>query len=476
MNELNNQQNQIDPQVVNPNGVSSVAEQNVVNNNLGDNASIPKVPRVPKINPKTVLIILGVFVFLILGIVGIKALLSRANQNKQFKIVWWSLEEDEAAVKPLIDAYENQNPNVTIEFVKEDTTDYRERLFSALNSGKGPDIFEYHNSWVPMFRGNLQPIAKDFSSIFYQVVSDDLKTSKGFLGVPLEYDGIALFINQDILRTYGLNAPKTWDDFRSLAQSLTLRDQNGAIRQSGASMGVTSNVDYWPDIFALLSLENGVDLTQPTSPAGLATFTFYTNFTRIDKTWDDTLPNSTTYFNQGSLAMYFGKYRDAAGFTKNTNLHFQVVSVPQLPQSPSFSYASFWVNGVSKTSPNSDAAWKFLEFMISQDSLRKLYKNEVDARGYGNLYPRVDMQQELLTDPIAGPFIFQAKFAKSWYLNDKTFDGLTGINSQLAAPFSAEIGVYGTSLGTTESNKSLQSAVSQVLASYGLVAAPIASP
>ncbi len=432
-----------------------------------------------RFSPKLIFVLLGIVIFLLVAMIFVKSVVMKNSQSKEVKITWWSLEEDEEAVQPLIDEYKQKNPNVVVNFVKQTQQDYRVRLANSIAKGNGPDIFEFHNSWVVMFKNDLSVNPSDLSSTFYPVIANDLKTKNGFLGIPLEYDGIALFVNQDIMHAYGKNPPKTWDDLRKEATGLTIHDQNGDIRQSGASLGVTTNVDYWQDIFALLSLQNGADLTLPSSLMGQSALTFFTNFSKVDKVWNETLPSSSTYFGQGKLAFYFGKFSDASGFSKNPNLHFQVVPLPQLPSFglpvPSISYASYWVNGVSNKSANSNVAWDFLSFMASRESLEKLYNNEKKVRGYGNLYPRVDMQNELLSDTIAGPFIYQASFAKSWYLNDKTFNGPTGINSQVAKPFSDAISTTNGNSNTDQAVKTLQIELTKVLASYGLVRAPVAT-
>jgi len=164
---------------------------------------------------------------------------------------------------------------------------------------------------------------------------------------------------------------------------------------------------------------------------------------------------------------------------QNPNLRFGVVPLPQLPKNdpnaPSISYASYWVNGVSKKSTNGPIAWDFLRFMSEASTLRELYKNEVKVRGYGNLYPRIDMQSELLSDPMAGPFIYQASYAKSWYLAAKTFDGTTGINTQVAKPYADAINTTNLSTTSEKALEGAQTALTQVLASYGLVAVPRAT-
>jgi ABC-type glycerol-3-phosphate transport system substrate-binding protein len=415
------------------------------------------------------LAILSIGLIALLIIVGfiVKIFGSRLITTKQNVITWWSLEEDVDAVNPIILEYEKQHPNIKIQFISQSPQDYFERLSNSLTKNTGPDIFEFHNSWVSVFRNYLDSSTEDFSSIFYPVATTDLKTKNGFWGIPLEYNGIALFVNEDILHLYNKNIPKTWDDLRKIAQELTLRDANGTIQQSGAAIGVTSNVDYWQDILALLMLQNGADLRDPTTISGQSALTFLTNLSKVDRVWDETLPHSTAYFASGKLAFYFGSYRDVFTIQKqNPSLHFAVVPLPQLPSpgiSNSVSYANYWVNGVSKNSANTIEAHDFLKFMSSPEVLRQLYLNEKKVRGYGNLYPRVDMQKELLTDNYAAPFIYQASFAKSWYLNANTNDGVMGINSQVAKPYMDAINAINGNTTVDQAVKDLQTALNKVL-------------
>ncbi len=377
------------PQAGTPAPLDNAAKQEILKKN-GKKVSF---------NFKPILILFGILLVLVVAVVLVKGIAGSVS-SKEVKITWWSLDEDADAVKPLIDEYKKNNPNVTIDFVKQSSQDYRERLANSITKGQGPDIFEFHNSWVPMFSSELSPINEDFSQVFYSTAVNTLKTKNGFVGIPLEYDGIALFVNQDIFRSFGKSAPKTWDDLRSLAQQLTLRDSTGGIGQAGVALGITDNVDYWQDILAILALQNGADLNNPVDAAAKSTFTFFANFSKQDRVWDDTLPNSTTYFANGKLAMYFGTYKDVFKIKKqNPNLSFGVVPLPQLPRDntnfQSVSYANYWVNGVWSKGAHTKEAWDFLKFMSSKSTLEELYKNEIKVRGYGKIYQSVDMQSEL---------------------------------------------------------------------------------
>ncbi|PIZ46260.1 hypothetical protein COY30_00480, partial [Candidatus Woesebacteria bacterium CG_4_10_14_0_2_um_filter_44_9] len=110
------------------------------------------------VTPKKPFLKYLVFIFLGLALIGgIIFFLVRRNSNKgsSGEITWWGLWEDEPTVAPLITEYQLKNPKVTIKYVKQSQQDYRERLTNALAKGTGPDIFTFHNSWVPMFKNDL---------------------------------------------------------------------------------------------------------------------------------------------------------------------------------------------------------------------------------------------------------------------------------------------------------------------------------
>ncbi len=172
------------------------------------------------LNKKTILIVVGVLVLLVVLFLGIRAISSGLGGGGDKKLTWWGLWEDESIVTPLIQEYEEQNPGVEIEYVKQSHRDYRERITNALARGEGPDIFRFHNTWVPMFRQELDTVPAsvmtpaEFVETYYPVASRDLSSGSGLVGIPLEYDGLTLFINEDIFSAAGKTAPETWDDLR----------------------------------------------------------------------------------------------------------------------------------------------------------------------------------------------------------------------------------------------------------------------
>ena len=397
-------------------------------------------------------------------------------------VVWWGIQHDPSVYSPLIQEFESQNPGITVRYEKQSRVNYRERLTNALASGQGPDIFEIHNSWPPMFTNQLSTLPSsimgrdEFEASFYPVISSDLSRQDGFIAMPLEYDAITLFINQDIFAEAAKTAPETWDDLRALATELTQKDDRGAIIQSGAALGITENVDYWPDILALMFYQNRANLAQPNQCAqnclGADAISFYTLFQRLG-VWDRTLPASTLAFANGKLAMFFAPSSVANEILRiNPNLKFRTVTLPQLPKNtpsdPDFSYTSYWAQGVWEKSRNKETAWKLLKFLSTQEALERLHANIKTAEFFGKVSPRPNMNLLLREDPVLGSVVRLAPDGGSWYLADKTNDGETGINSQVNALFE-EVLTSWPPQGDIKALDKMAEELARVLSSFSVV-------
>ena len=397
------------------------------------------------------LIVLGGLVYLGLRFVGQDGIIS----TKRGELTWWGLGIEEDIMKPLIEEYQEIHPNVKIIYINQSPQDYRERLRNTMVQEKAPDIFRFHNSWVPMFLSDLDTLpsgvmtVEEYAKTFYPVIVSDMSSGSGFLGIPLEYDALTLYVNEDIFAQAARTPPTTWDDFLELAITLTQKEQQRIIIQSGASLGITDNVDHWPEILALMMIQNGVDLSNPTGKLAVDAVTYYSSFSFQEKIWDNTLPPSTVSFSQGKVAMYIAPTWRADEIRQlNPSLRFRTVPIPQIrknvPNAPNITYAIYWAEGVWNKSPNKDLAWDFLKFLSQKESLEKLNRGMEEKGSFGMVYPRVDMNEIQANDSIFGSVVTLAPDAKSWFLASNTYDGETGINSQLSELFKEVVAIANT--------------------------------
>lgn len=470
--------------------VSTMPPSNIYQNSGVQMPPPPVPPAAPNITPqninpggkkpKLLFIILGIALLLIVGIFAALKFTGGVKNKTNGNITWWGLWEDSNVVGPLISSYESSHPGVKITYVAQSPQDYRERLANSLSKGSGPDIFTFHNTWAPMFKADLDALpasvmtAADYSKTFYPVITSDLSYGNSIVGIPIGYDSLTLYINEDIFNKSGKTPPTTWDDFRTVANALTVKDDKGVITQAGAALGRTENVDNWQEILALLMIQNGVNLANPTGKNAEDALTFFTLFSTNDGVWDVTLPPSTQAFAAGKLAMYIApSWRTFEIIQKNPNLKFRTVPIPQVPKDnpnqSDITYATYWAQGVWSKSANKSTAWDFLNFLATADSLQKLYQNESLTRNFGEAYPRTDLANLLMNHPILGSIIKQAPGARSWYLVSRTYDGATGINTQISNYFGDAVNALANGdKSATEALATVAQGVAQVLAQYGI--------
>ncbi len=442
--------------------------------------SVSTTPALPKSKfPKIALIAaLGILVLSILGFIVVKLLGTNriaTPSGPKGEITWWGLDLPETVANEIISDYQNGHADVKITYVKQSPDQYRERLTNALAKGGGPDIFEIHNSWVPMFKNDLSILptsvmsSDEYKAAFYSVAVQDFTDTRGIVGIPLFYDAITLYVNEDILSSALKPVPKTWIDIQQLAdttQGLTQKDESGKIIQSGIALGTTDNVEYWPEIIGLMLYQNKASFLDPENTNAKDVFLFYQNFAKTEKSWDSTLPTSTLAFARQKTAMIIAPASAAAVIMQdNPNLHFKTYPLPQLPKessnTPDIAYATYWGESVGAKSANKDTAWDFLKFASSQEVLQKTNQSLKVQGKLERAYPRPAMNGEFAGNPILGSIVSLAGNAKSWYLYDHTNDGATGINTQLKD-------IYAGLLTEGADAKTIPADITKVLTQYGI--------
>ncbi len=388
------------------------------------------------------------------------------------ELEYWGLWEPEEVMQPVIDEFEQENPDISVRYIKQSPISYRERLQNAINSGNGPDVFRFHATWVPMLTDSLAPVpasvmsSAEFQQTFYPSATELLQHEGQFVGLPIEYDGLMLFYNQEILKAANETPPKTWAQLKNLASKLTLKEGNKIVR-AGVALGTAENTDHFSDILGLLMLQNGADLTQPSSAEVRDALIFYTSFVKSDKVWSETLPNSTTAFARGEAAMMFApswRAHEIKGI--NPELKFATAPVPQVAESNQVAWASFWAEGVSLKSKHQEAAWRFLKFLVAKETQKTLFSQASKTRLFGEPYSNVQLASELANDPLLGALMSDAPKAKSWYLCSNTFDN--GLNKQMISYYKDAVNAILAGKDVSKVLPTLSQGVQQTLAQYNV--------
>jgi len=394
--------------------------------------------------PLLLLVITGVIVVLILIFVFI-GLMSKKNPNaEKITLTYWGLWETQQVMDEIIKPYQINHPNVTITYTMMDAKDnYLQRLIERTKKGTGPDIFRYHNTWVPQLKQILSVAPQtvltsdEFKKLYYPVIAKDLDINGSIVGVPLGIDGVVLLYNDKILRAAGFSTPpQDWETLLNMVQpgkGITVVDQQGIVITSGIALGAAENVSHFSDIISLMFLQNGVNIQSFSGNQNAqSVLTTYTDAViSPNKFWSEQMDPSIVAFAHEQVAMIFAPSWEIEVIRHmNPDLQLKVARVPQIKGGQQKSYATYWVEGVSRSSTHQQVAWDFLKYLTEKDTLTKFYAAAVKSgRPFGYPYPRIDMAPLLLQDEYTGPIIADAPIMDSLPLSSNTYDN--GLDDQL---------------------------------------------
>lgn len=303
----------------------------------------------------------------------------------------------------------------------------------------------------PDFKNELyKNIRKVFKNNFVDVAFDDFVLDGKVYALPLYVDTLALFYNKDHFNASTMPyPPKTWEEFVEAVKRLRRIKIDGQIERAGVALGDTKTIHRATDILALLMMQKGaemVDLAKKkvsftssqvspsgtTIQAGVDALKFYTSFSNPLAadiyTWNNRQNYSIDAFVRGEVSMIFDYsfiINDIK--SKNANLNFGIVSMPQLESDPDkkINYADYYgvavtKNVLDKTSRGNlicgyrcKTAWEFLIYLTNKNNAKIYLEKAFRPTARRDL---IDFQGN---DPELGVFANQSLTAKSWKQPDK---------------------------------------------------------
>lgn len=403
---------------------------------------------------------------------------------KQITITYYGVFEPVSVMKPVIDAFQKENPGIVVDYQLQSPQDYQDRLRTVLEGANPPDVLRMHSTWLPVLAKNLLPApantlsATELSTNFYPVVSKSLVAGTQVYGAPMTIEGLALFINTAMFQQKLLQPPKTWEDLLTAAKAIKEQDPlTGKLTRAGIALGNTSNIDHWPDIVTLMLMQAGVKLTDLNNSDVATTLSYYTDFVTKHHVWDDTMPSSVVAFANEKVAMIFAPTWRAPEIKQiNPSLSWQVVPVPQLPDVEPTTWASMWFEGVSKNSKHPLEAWKFVSFLASAKAQQILFDAATEDRGYPQPPANKAVAEVASKNPVAAAYVSGLGSARTFYTAALTRDSKSSLNSRLDKYLEDAVAGAAKNQEMNKVLETLGNGFTQVLSSYGLVAAPTPSP
>lgn len=278
----------------------------------------------------------------------------------------------------IIPKFEEQNPNITVVEQQIPYEDLHTKLVTSIAGEIVPDVVRMDIIWVPEFAemGALASVDSydSFSTIAEQVFPGPLNTCKwgdSYFGLPLTTNTRILFWNKAMFEEAGIEGPPTtWDEFAGAAEKLTKPGEKW-----GLAIGDCSPWNFLPWIWS-----GGGDVTDE----GITTATGYIN-------GEDSV-NAVQFivdlFNKGYIAdtiigggigMQDGYANDVYGMFPGGPWFYGMIG-GQFPDAeintslwPAGKGGSVSVIGgedlvIFEGSENKEAAYKFVEFMVSEET------------------------------------------------------------------------------------------------------------
>lgn len=166
-------------------------------------------------------------ILLFLCLIITLSFLSHKPETKQVTVQFasWGSESEINILKPILRDFENQNPEIKIDFMHI-PQNYFQKIHLLFASNTAPDVIFINNLYLPIYAnaGVLEDLSDfDFEG-FYPKSVETLSWQGKNYAVPRDISNIVIFYNRDLFKKFGVNEPEegwTLEDLKNKAQKLT---------------------------------------------------------------------------------------------------------------------------------------------------------------------------------------------------------------------------------------------------------------
>lgn len=366
------------------------------------------------------------------------------NDGKPIELEWWMWDGDKQ-FQAFADSYQKLHPNVTIKAVNQPWEAYWTKLPLQLQSGKGPALFNIHNSYdatlspyLESYDVDLADLEKDYNGAAAHVVDEKVKYIDYGIMTGLIWYNKAMWADAGLTEK---DYPKTWEDFRGIAQKLTKRDGD-TIKQAGFNFNAAYNS------LGFLQYQNGYNLmaedaaTPALDNAGtLQNMQYFLDLYNVDKVGSkDFGPKAIESFGKGQSAMIYEWGHLHGTLDKNyPSIDYGTFQTP-IPDANETPYAFDRYNGESTPGINAGAdeaqkavAQDFINFFLTdKEDMKNLVLNYSLAPSYKVLADDTDIAANPVVQALGSldryiwpgpmPATFETSITKAW--EDVVYNGV----------------------------------------------------
>ncbi len=366
--------------------------------------------------------------------IGLFALSKGTSKGGGANLVVWGTISSEAFSSAYEQSSIKLNKLIKVTYVKKDVATFDEEFVDSLADGVGPDVVILRDDSLYKNRNKLFVIPyknyteRSFKDTFIEE-GELFLSPEGVVAVPFIVDPLVMYWNRDLFsNALVAQPPQYWDEIYPLIEKITRRDSGANILQSTIALGEWRNITNAKEIITMILMQAGTPITgrgplgvtsvlnsqfnYPIAPSqsGVNFYTQFSNPTSANYSWNRSLPSSSNFFLSGNLATYIGFASEIFSIQqKNSNLNFDVTSIPQIRNAPKKSvFAHMHALAIVKQSKQIPSAFLLLKALTEAKSLKSL---EVIT----NLPPvRRDLLSDKPTDAFRIVFYNSALISHSW--------------------------------------------------------------
>jgi multiple sugar transport system substrate-binding protein len=304
-----------------------------------------------------------------------------SSGNSALTYAIWD-KNQEPGMRAMADAFEKKNPGIKVNIEVTAWDQYWTKLDAAASGGSLPDVFWMHPNQAARYSSNsvlmdLTDKIKSSSLVSLDKFPKDLvevyeNDGKNY-GIPKDFDTIGLWYNKTLFDEAGVAYPNenwTWDDLLKAAKKLTNAEKG--VYGFGAPLDLQQGFDNF--IFQ----NGGKVLSDDKTKSCLDTkevkdtLQWYIDLSlkeKVSPTQKQFSENAyTSFFESGKTAMgLFGSWMlSEFGANEYVAKNCDVAVLPQGKQRATI--FNGLANVVAASTPNKEAAWKFVEFLGSEEA------------------------------------------------------------------------------------------------------------
>jgi len=296
----------------------------------------------------------------------------------------WDQTRVDNVAMPVIAAFEEENPNIKVEFENiGSSSEYYQKLQTTIAGGLAPDVFypPTHIAYALATKGAMLPlddyIAADSMDMgkYDQNILALYQQEGSQYCLPIDTASLVVFYNKDLFDAAGVDYPEagwTWDDFLATAQALTADEDGDGMTDQ---FGVEVFTSYWPMVvWSQTGHALYDDIRNPTAFLGadegsIAAVQWLADLINVHGVMPSAEQRAdiSDMFVAGKAAMNIVGHWRVPRYLNNAEFGFDFAPLPLGEVAVNRADGSCFA--VSESSEHPQEAWEFVKFLAGPDSL-----------------------------------------------------------------------------------------------------------